>query len=345
MAHSILVAEDSPVSAKILKRLLSKAGYEVTVVHDRMAALAALGRGHYDALLTDWMMPKLDGAELCRRVRMGAYTIRPIVVMLTSIVSEEARFFAMEAGADEYLSKPYQREELLGTLESLLARRSGAATSDLEYFDSPLAPEEPPVFPALVIIGNTDAPAAIIAMMRGIRGLEAAVFCIVPSPMWILETFQRALEQTTNMPVIIPEESEDDDDVQEVTPGTIYLAPPGRHLKINAKNMALVLEDSPPVNYLRPSADVFFRSAAATFGHRMVLAVVTGMGVDGVEAARIAHSIGATVFVQSPETCASTTLPLTVVDKGYSTVVAKLADLARVVPDRVRQLIEELKLD
>ena len=115
----ILIAEDDETSALMLQRTLTKGGYDVTVAHDGIEALAAIKQKPFDALVTDWMMPRMDGIELTRQVR----AIVNVIIVITALDSVEARAHALEAGADDYLAKPYQLRKVLEVLENCLARK------------------------------------------------------------------------------------------------------------------------------------------------------------------------------------------------------------------------------
>jgi len=109
----VIIAEDDAVSRRILETLLCKWGYEVTTTQDGEAAWNALQEpGAPSVAILDIMMPRMDGLELCRRLRQLPGSIPPYIILLTAIhgVSEVVK--GIEAGADDYLTKPYDREEL-----------------------------------------------------------------------------------------------------------------------------------------------------------------------------------------------------------------------------------------
>lgn len=118
----VLIAEDDPVSRHLLKATLSKWGYEVLVAEDGQQAWDVLQSGDSPNLvILDWMMPNLDGLELCRRVRdddQGQYIY---IILLTAKGTRENLVEGMEAGADDYIVKPFDSEELKVRLRS--ARR------------------------------------------------------------------------------------------------------------------------------------------------------------------------------------------------------------------------------
>jgi len=120
----ILVAEDDPRLAALLDQSLSEAGWEVEVVHDGDAAYrrALPGGLPYDVVLLDWMLPEMDGLTVCRRLREIGLTTP--VLMLTARGDVRDRVQGLDAGADDYLSKPFDLDELLARVRALLRRSS-----------------------------------------------------------------------------------------------------------------------------------------------------------------------------------------------------------------------------
>jgi len=102
----ILIADDEPTSRLLLKAIVSKLGHECIVAEEGAGAWDLLSSGGIDVLLTDWMMPGLDGPELCRRVREGAGDSYVYIVLTTGLDHPEYVLEGMSAGADDYLIKP-----------------------------------------------------------------------------------------------------------------------------------------------------------------------------------------------------------------------------------------------
>jgi len=109
----ILIAEDDRVSRRLLESHLLKWGHEVVVVEDGGQALAALQRDDAPELaILDWMMPGMDGVEICRRIRAGRSS-RPLhIILLTARIGREDLVEGLEAGADDYVTKPFDPPEL-----------------------------------------------------------------------------------------------------------------------------------------------------------------------------------------------------------------------------------------
>jgi two-component system OmpR family response regulator len=125
----ILVAEDEARLASLLEQSLTEAGWTVDLQHSGRAALyAALEQGGtHDVLLLDWMLPEMDGVSVCRRLReLG---VRTPVLMLTARTTVVDRVSGLDAGADDYLVKPFDLDELLARLRAL-HRRAHTDDSD-----------------------------------------------------------------------------------------------------------------------------------------------------------------------------------------------------------------------
>lgn len=109
----ILIAEDDPVSRRILEETLLDWGYEVSVAPDGAAAWDALRRADAPSLaILDIMMPEMDGLEVCRSVRQLSAALPPYLILLTAMNSKEDVVKGIRAGANDYLTKPFHRDEL-----------------------------------------------------------------------------------------------------------------------------------------------------------------------------------------------------------------------------------------
>ena len=132
----ILVVEDDARLAATLERVLVAEGHGVEVVGDGMQALRRAREQPFDVVVLDIMLPSLDGVVVCRRLRAASATLP--ILLLTALGGTEERVKGLDAGADDYLVKPFAYEELLARVRALL-RRSGPH-DDLRFADLLLEP-------------------------------------------------------------------------------------------------------------------------------------------------------------------------------------------------------------
>jgi two-component system response regulator MprA len=132
VAGSILIVEDEERIAQFLRRALRLEGYEVTVAGDGPAGLAAARQSPPDLVILDWMLPGMDGLEVCRRLREHG---EGPVLMLTARDTIADRVHGLDAGADDYLVKPFEMEELLARVRALLRRSRPEGAETLRFQD------------------------------------------------------------------------------------------------------------------------------------------------------------------------------------------------------------------
>ena len=120
MTKRILVVDDDEMVLMALDELLKPEGYEVQTVASGTEALQKLDEGAYDLIMTDVIMPEMDGFELCKRIRQKEKYREIPVVFLTAKTRDEDRVRGLEAGANLFLSKPISPDKLLGIVSSTL---------------------------------------------------------------------------------------------------------------------------------------------------------------------------------------------------------------------------------
>jgi len=132
MANRVLVADDDKAVRESLARALTLEGYSVSSVNDGGKALEMLRVDEHDALVLDLMMPVIDGLTVCRVLRSEKNRIP--ILMLTARAETSDRVQGLDAGADDYLPKPFALEELLARLRALL-RRTNPVVDDVAHDD------------------------------------------------------------------------------------------------------------------------------------------------------------------------------------------------------------------
>jgi two-component system, OmpR family, response regulator MprA len=134
----VLVVDDEPQLRRALERALKLEGYEVELAADGEEALRSVVAGPLDAIVLDVLMPKLDGLGVCRELRARGDQVP--ILMLTARDAVQDRVDGLDAGADDYVVKPFALEELLARLRALLRRTNGNGAEELGYADLTLNP-------------------------------------------------------------------------------------------------------------------------------------------------------------------------------------------------------------
>ncbi|HEY9815554.1 MAG TPA: response regulator transcription factor [Candidatus Obscuribacterales bacterium] len=133
MNPHILVVEDETKLARFIELELGYEGYDITVAHDGLAGLTAARDINPDLIILDWLMPGLTGLELCRRLR--ATGSKTPVILLTAKDDISDRVAGLDAGADDYVTKPFSIEELLARVRAHLRRSQDDDDADVLHFD------------------------------------------------------------------------------------------------------------------------------------------------------------------------------------------------------------------
>ncbi|RME09529.1 MAG: response regulator [Ardenticatenia bacterium] len=138
--YRILVVDDDWVSAELVRRVLERVGYEAFVVHSPEDALNALEKEMFDAAILDVMLPGMDGFTLARRIRQDPKTRLIPILMLTSMGDLSDKIAGFEAGVDDYVTKPFDSNELVYRLRALLLRAEESRGAGLAQVDRSAAP-------------------------------------------------------------------------------------------------------------------------------------------------------------------------------------------------------------
>lgn len=115
----VLIAEDSMTQAMQLQHILEKNGYDATIVSNGSEALSAISKSKPMIVISDIIMPEMDGYELCRQIKSGESYRNISVILLTSLSQTQDVIKALQCGADKFITKPYDENQLLSTIEHL----------------------------------------------------------------------------------------------------------------------------------------------------------------------------------------------------------------------------------
>ncbi|MEM9571764.1 MAG: phosphate regulon transcriptional regulator PhoB [Pseudomonadota bacterium] len=130
MKPFIVIAEDEKAVSELLRYNLESEGYETAIANDGDEAMLLLDERIPDLMLLDWMLPKISGIEICRRVRTRQETANLPIIMLTARTEEADRIRGLETGADDYVTKPFSTNELMARVKAVLRRIRPALMDD-----------------------------------------------------------------------------------------------------------------------------------------------------------------------------------------------------------------------
>jgi two-component system, chemotaxis family, protein-glutamate methylesterase/glutaminase len=336
MYQKILVVEDEVTNSILLKRIMTKAGYQVSTANNGEEAINLLKKEQFDAILTDWMMPHMDGIELIRQTRLFIKPI-PFIMMITALVSENARDYALESGADDFISKPIDIDELIARVKDGISRHT-QLLPDTNIIMPERANGSVPGFVGIVIGTSTGGPPTLIEIFKNLKtNPNASYFIVQHGPPWMLETFCQRLQKETNLKVKLAQ----NEILSE--PGNVYIAPGEKHMKIEQDSFRILLDDGPKENFVRPAVDPLFRSAAHAFGKYCIGVILTGLGRDGALGAAQVTGRNGIILVQDPDTAIAPSMPNTIIQSGIPHKVVALADMAEEISSAASDIYSALK--
>jgi two-component system phosphate regulon response regulator PhoB len=126
-----LIVEDEAALVELIRYNLEKEGYEIEVANDGEEAILLIEERQPDIVILDWMLPKLAGIEVCRRLRSRAATRNLPVIMLTARTEEADRVRGLDIGADDYMTKPFSMSELVARIRAVMRRIRPALAEDV----------------------------------------------------------------------------------------------------------------------------------------------------------------------------------------------------------------------
>jgi two-component system chemotaxis response regulator CheB len=337
----VLVIDDSAPSRAAIAGVLEDGGCEVVGrAMDGSVALRMLEETDPDVITCDLEMPRMDGFTFLRILQKTRAT--PIIV-ITSDARPEAAIMALELGARDFVVKPSRPGEMK-QLGAQLVSRVRALGSIRHRAPPPWAASSEVPLPAhvdAVVLGaSTGGPRAIRDIVARLRTTPRMPMLIVQHmPPRFTEAFADRLRKTTGLDVREAVEGE------TVMPGQIRVAPGGRHLLVVAMDRAtgglrIGLRDPQSGDRWVPAVDELFRSAVQVLGSRVLGIVLTGMGRDGGDGARLLAAAGAPLWTESPLTAAIDGMPTAAAQAHGQALRLPLdelaAALARVLEQEVR---------
>ncbi len=369
----VLVVYGSPVARGATVEALGT-DREVEVVGTAGTAALAFAKTASltpDVVVLDADLAEVDVVATVRALRRARPKVVLILVASRSLGGARATLDGLDEGVDDYVTKPpddsavaVQRMTLVHLLPRIkvLSRRlvppaapaAPAAPKTPKVVDPALAavlassgvdlgvrppsnrPRTSVAYQVLVVGASTGGPEALAAVVKALPAdLRIPVLVAQHMPPGFTKLLADRL--TTLGPLEVAEAT----DGEQVRRGRVLVAPGGRHLELQRERGVLVarLSDAPPENFVRPSADVLFRTAVGVCGESVLALVLTGMGRDGEEGCRLVREAGGTVVVQDEKTSVVWGMPGAVARAGLADAVLPLPRIGENLVQRIVQRV------
>lgn len=336
---NVLVVDDSPSVRNLLQHIVNSAPDMRTVglAKDGLEAVQMTHDLRPDVILMDLIMPRMDGLEATSEIMHAMPT--PIVLVTASLSLHETdiAFRALSLGALAVHRKPVgpahaehaaQAEILLKKLRLMAGVQVIRHRKDRTRLSPafPLRSEESPgmsVPPEIIaIVASTGGPAALVTIIQKLPPDFAIPIVIVQHiSADFVDSLRSWVARLTSLTVTVAQPGE------RPLPGSVYLAPGGRHLRLT-RDHSFEMDENPSKAYHVPSGDILLESVGHSYGRRAVGVVLTGIGDDGARGLRVMYDTGAFTIAQDEATSAVYGMPKAALDLGGTCQVLSLPDIA-----------------
>jgi two-component system chemotaxis response regulator CheB len=324
-ATRVVIADDSALMRSVLGVALREAGIEVIgQAANGDDALSLCQRLAPDVLSLDLAMPGRDGLAVLRELRARNVAIPVVVVSAFSAAAGARAVDALAEGAFDLVAKPSARGELDSFTRELVERIELARTARGDGHEraapAPARVRAPAVAPSakqgrprvVVIACSTGGPRALAELLPKLPSpLGDGTLIVQHMPHGFTTSLASRLDRASQLSVTEAHGEE------RLDAGRALLAPGGQHMRIGSGGV-VTLTDEPPVDGLRPRADLTIRDAVEVWGERVLLVVMTGMGRDGVDGAAQVHDAGGRVIVEAASSCVVHGMPRAIVEAGLA---------------------------
>jgi two-component system, chemotaxis family, protein-glutamate methylesterase/glutaminase len=329
-ATRVVVADDSALMRSVLSSALGGAGIEVVgLACDGDEALDCCERLAPDVLSLDLAMPGRDGVGVLRELHARGMHIPVVVVSAFSEAAGARAVDALAEGAFELVPKPTSREELDGFISDLgervllaaaQGRRNDAAAARINghHVVHSVAPAGQRV---VLIACSTGGPRALADLLPKLPAtLGDGMLVVQHMPRGFTAPLAERLNRASRLTVSEAVANE------RVESSRVLVAPGGHHMRIVSPGL-IELSDAPAVGGLRPRADITIRDAAAVWGDRLLLVVLTGMGSDGLDGAAAVREAGGRILVEAASSCVVHGMPRVIAEAGLADAEVDLSAL------------------
>ncbi|MDH4155992.1 MAG: chemotaxis response regulator protein-glutamate methylesterase [candidate division Zixibacteria bacterium] len=341
----ILVVDDSAFMRKALSMMLeSDPGIKVIgTARDGEEGVEKVRRLKPDLVTMDIEMPRMDGLTALREIMLR----NPVPVLMISSLTTDgagATLDALEMGAVDFIPKQLSyvsldivkiKDEMLTKIKDIAQRKSAIMAGLMRFGAAGREPaatrprrpgHEHHVKVDIVTVGaSTGGPPALQQIIPRLpANLPAATLVVQHMP----ATFTTSLAERLNgLSRVTVKEAEDGDPVE---PGTVYIAPGGKQMTVwrTARTAHIIVEDGPPDVLYRPCVNVTMNSVARYYGANILAVILTGMGSNGLEGARLVKKQGGVVIAQDEQTSVVFGMPKAVIDAHLADCILPVGEVA-----------------
>ncbi len=337
----MLIVDDAVVFRRGISDMLSDVSYieVVGTASNGKIALMKIPSLKPDVMILDVEMPELDGIETLKALQEHYPEIRVIMLSIHTTRGADKTLEALSLGAMDFVEKPSGFSDYLGNFDKI----RGDILPKLRLlklqksFQAP--PSQPTMFQRMPIISSKDyeliaiasstgGPNALTTILPDIAD-DANIGMLIVQHMPPLFTKQFALSLDSKVSYKVSEAVTGD----QVSRNSIFIAPGNYHMavRIVGAERRIVLHQGPLENGCRPSADVLFRSVAEIYGKHVLGIVLTGMGKDGLEGAKLMKERGATLIAQDRVSSVAWGMPRSIIEAELADFVLPLHEIAHTV--------------
>lgn len=320
MGIKVLTVEDSTLIRLIINNTIKDMeGVDlVGTAENGQVALEKIKELKPDIITLDLVMPVMNGIETLKQLRK--FTDIPVII-LSSRNDMRTTIEALELGAQDFLSKPESisrnkaefKQNLEATFKALVQSNQSLPKTSKKVEkvtkQQPKQHNEIKEVEAIVIGASTGGPKMLTALIQTLpSNLSIPIFIVQHMPAGFTASFAKRLNTLSNVSVVEAEHN------MTVEPGTVYLAPGGRHMVIKGHRIKLL--DTEKVHSVKPAIDPMFHSAIEVYGGNILAVIMTGMGRDGAQGCVEVKNAGGYVIAQDEATSVVYGMPKSAVETG-----------------------------
>jgi two-component system, chemotaxis family, protein-glutamate methylesterase/glutaminase len=340
----VLIADNDPSAFEHLKRTLSSQGLEVDEASNALIALEKLKTKNYDILMTDLILPEMDGVKLVERARTEVKQL-PLIIIFSHFYDPNITKRFNQLGINDTFEKPIDFKLVFKKVyEKVLAKKADLAGKTAtptpipsirkKTLQPPIQPIRPSQsaspFSGVVIAASTGGPQALKKVIANLTLSENwAGFIVQHSPAWALDSMAKRLASEFGLRVMLAKNS------MNIEKKTIYVAPGSLHTIIDPKTFCLKLLDTPLENSVRPAADPLFRSAATVFGSNCIGVVLSGLGRDGALGAKAVFENGGKILIQDPSSAVAPFMPKAAKESCLKSQILSIENIGKTIDSLV----------